>query len=43
VLRADDEWRTAMSKGRQVTISAATWPLLLRYGYQIAPRAQHRP
>ena len=40
VLRTDDEWRTAMSRPRQAAISAATWPLLLRYGYPIAPRAQ---
>lgn len=42
VLRADDEWRTAMSRPRRAAISAATWPLLLRYGYPIATAA-HRP
>ena len=35
VLRADEEWRTGMSRPRQAMISAATWPLLLRYGYPI--------
>jgi hypothetical protein len=43
VLRTDDEWRTAMSRRRQAAISAATWPLLLRYGYPIAPRAHQHP
>ncbi len=38
VLRADDEWRTAMSLPRRAMISAATWPLLKRYGYSTAPR-----
>jgi hypothetical protein len=42
VLRADDEWRTAMSRRRRAAISAATWPLLLRYGYPIAPRARQQ-
>jgi hypothetical protein len=42
-LRADDEWRTAMSRPRRAAISAATWPLLLHYGYPIAPRAQRNP
>jgi hypothetical protein len=41
-LRADDEWRTAMSRPLRATITAATWPLLLRYGYPIAPWAQRR-
>jgi len=42
VLRADDEWRSAMSRRRQAAISAATWPLLLRYGYPIASRAHQQ-
>jgi hypothetical protein len=42
VLRADDEWRTGMSRTRQVAISAATWPLLRRYGYPIAAAAQRQ-
>jgi hypothetical protein len=42
VLRADDEWRTAMSRRRRAAISAATWPLLVRYGYPIAPRARQQ-
>jgi sulfotransferase family protein len=32
-LRADDEWRGAMSRGRRFTVSALTLPLLLDYGY----------
>ena len=40
VLRADEEWRTGMTRPRQAAISAATWPLLRRYGYPIAAAAQ---
>jgi hypothetical protein len=36
VLREDDEWRRSMSRPRRVLISAATWPLLMRYGYSVA-------
>jgi hypothetical protein len=32
-LRADEEWRTAMSRRRRMTVSALTFPLLLDYGY----------
>jgi len=39
-LRADDEWRRAMSRPRKAAISAATWPLLLRYGYPISVRRE---
>lgn len=42
-LRADDDWRLSMSGPRRALISAATWPLLLRYGYSIAPGADPRP
>lgn len=35
-LKVDDEWRTAMSRPRRVLVSAATWPLLLHYGYPIS-------
>jgi hypothetical protein len=35
ILRADDDWRSAMSAPRRAMISAATWPLLRRYGYSI--------
>jgi len=31
-----------MSRRRQAAISAATWPLLLRYGYPIASRAHQQ-
>jgi Sulfotransferase family len=40
-LRADDEWRTAMSGPRRALISMATWPLLKHYGYSMASPAQH--
>jgi hypothetical protein len=42
VLRADDDWRTAMSRPRRVLISAATWPLLSRYGYPLSPGEHQR-
>ncbi|HUZ83237.1 MAG TPA: hypothetical protein VMU66_00980 [Gaiellales bacterium] len=32
-LRSDDEWMTAMPLQRRLAVAAATWPLLLRYGY----------
>lgn len=32
-IRADEEWRTAMSKRDQRLVVAATWPLLRKYGY----------
>ena len=40
VLRADEQWRTGMTRRHQAAISAATWPLLRRYGYPIAAAAQ---
>lgn len=43
ILRADDEWRTAMSRPRRAMISAATWPLLRHYGYSNAPGAHLSP
>jgi hypothetical protein len=39
-LRADDEWRTAMSGPRRALITAATWPLLRHYGYSTTVPAQ---
>ncbi len=42
VVRSDERWRTAMPWPRRAAITAATWPLLLRYGYPIAPWAQPR-
>jgi hypothetical protein len=35
-LRADEDWREAMSGPRKAVISLATWPLLRRYGYSLA-------
>lgn len=32
-LRLDEEWREKMSVSGQRTVTALTWPLLLRYGY----------
>jgi hypothetical protein len=37
-LRADEDWREAMSRPRKVVISLATWPLLRRYGYSLSTR-----
>lgn len=37
-LRADEEWREAMSGPRKAVISLATWPLLRRYGYPVSTR-----
>lgn len=35
-LRADDEWRSAMSLGDHLVVTTLSWPLLLRYGYSLA-------
>lgn len=43
ILRADEDWRTAMSAPRRALISAATWPLLRRYGYPISAEGPLRP
>lgn len=32
-IRADDEWRRAMSVGARRTVTAITWPGLVRFGY----------
>jgi hypothetical protein len=32
-IRSDDEWRTKLSAGRRRVVTAATFPLLRRYGY----------
>jgi hypothetical protein len=42
-LRADDQWRRAMPRGQRLAVTAITWPLLLRYGYPLAPRDQRAP
>ncbi len=34
-LKADDAWSTAMPSGQRRTVTAITWPLLLRYGYRL--------
>ncbi|HLK43599.1 MAG TPA: sulfotransferase [Thermoleophilia bacterium] len=33
-LKPDYEWRAAMPRSRRLAVGAATWPLLLRYGYR---------
>jgi hypothetical protein len=40
-LRADEEWRTAMSAADRRAVSAVTWPLLLRYGYPLGAGNAH--
>lgn len=32
-LRLDEEWKKRMSRSNQRTVTALTWPLLLKYGY----------
>jgi hypothetical protein len=34
-VRADDAWRSAMSRTDQRIVELATWPLMLRYGYRL--------
>lgn len=34
-IKIDDEWRTAMPRGDRLSVVAATWPLLARYGYSL--------
>ncbi|HEU5266251.1 MAG TPA: sulfotransferase [Jatrophihabitans sp.] len=37
-LAADDEWRTAMPRGRRLLVTGLTAPLLGHYGYSLAAR-----
>jgi hypothetical protein len=32
--RIDEEWRVAMPRKDRLKVTAATWPLLSRYGYE---------
>jgi hypothetical protein len=32
-IRADEEWKTVMSRHDRMLVAASTWPLLHRYGY----------
>jgi hypothetical protein len=32
-LRENDSWKTKMSRRDQMLVTAATWPLLIKYGY----------
>jgi hypothetical protein len=34
-LKADEEWRTALSPRQRRVVSSLTWPLLRRYGYSL--------
>lgn len=38
-LRLDNEWITEIAAGDRWLVTALTWPLLLRYGYPLWPRA----
>jgi hypothetical protein len=40
-LRADEEWRSAMTPADRRTVVAVTWPLLLRYGYPLGAGKAH--
>jgi hypothetical protein len=40
-LRADEEWRSAMTPADRRTVVAVTWPLLLRYGYPLGAGKVH--
>jgi hypothetical protein len=37
-IRLDDEWRQAMPRRDRLSVAAATWPLLARYGYSLRTR-----
>jgi hypothetical protein len=39
-LRSDDRWKTQSKKKDRVVVTALTWPLLRRYGFE--PNAQVR-
>jgi hypothetical protein len=43
VLCPDEDWHASMSRPRRALISAATWPMLMHYGYSIAPETHPRP
>lgn len=40
-MTVDDEWQTALPKGRFVEVTAITWPLLRLYGYPVVYPGQH--
>ncbi len=37
-IRLDTEWQTQLAPAQIATVTAITWPLLLRYGYPLVPR-----
>lgn len=37
-IEPDERWKTEMGGGRQASVSAVTWPGLLRYGYPLRPQ-----
>lgn len=42
-IRADDAWRSELSRGDKIILTVLTLPLLLRYGYPIRPSGRRRP
>lgn len=40
-LHVDEEWRRKLPPGQRALLLAATWPLLLSYGYLLHPHAGH--
>jgi hypothetical protein len=38
-IRPDVEWRAGLAPGALRLVTALTWPLLLRYGFPLRPRA----
>jgi hypothetical protein len=42
ILKPDAEWRESLSEGRAQFVTAATLPLLLRYGYEARTRGKRR-
>lgn len=38
-VRPDVEWRAGLAPGARRLVTALTWPLLLRYGFPLRPRA----
>lgn len=36
-LRLDEEWRARLSRRHRIMVSAVSWPLMRRYGYDVRP------
>jgi hypothetical protein len=41
-IKSDEEWKRKMGRGRQATVTAITWPGLLRYRYPLLPQRAAR-